>query len=163
MPSIVYKVDDTTFSNAVKNSTSIRQVLLSLNLNETGSAYRVFKKRIQILNLDTSHFVGQGHLKGKRNTWAPKLPLNKILVKNSTYNNTAALKRRLLQENKLQNKCSECGLNPKWNGKTLVLQLDHINRNYNDNRLHNLRLLCPNCHSQTSTFAGRNSGGQDRT
>lgn len=163
MPSIVYKVDDATFSAAVKSSASVRQVLLTLNLNETGSAYRVFKKRIKILGLDTSHFVGQGHLKGKTHNWANRIPLKKILIKNSSYNNTHSLKTRLIKEGLLRHECYECGAPPLWNGKPLVLQLDHINGQYNDNRIINLRILCPNCHSQTETFAGKNTGGQDRT
>jgi hypothetical protein len=55
----------------------------------------------------------------------------------------------------LEFSCSECGLD-SWLGKSLVLELDHINGIRSDNRLENLRLLCPNCHSQTETFRGRN-------
>jgi hypothetical protein len=161
MPSVAYMVDDETLYQAVKNSRSIREVLLQVGLNETGSAYRVFKKRVKILGIDTSHFLGQGHLKGKSHDWAPKIPLKKILVKNSTYNNTVALKNRLIKEGLLKNRC-ECGLESIWNGKPITLQLDHINGHYDDNRITNLRILCPNCHSQTETFAGKNqSGGHD--
>ena len=52
--------------------------------------------------------------------------------------------------------CGICGLGPEWNGMVLVLQIDHINGDSTDSRLENLRFLCPNCHSQTETFAGRN-------
>jgi len=65
------------------------------------------------------------------------------------------LKRRLLKENKIKNECSICGLS-EWNLKPLTLVLDHINGINNDDRTENLRLLCPNCNSQTSTFCGRN-------
>lgn len=77
------------------------------------------------------------------------------LTENSTYK-TKELKKRLVQESLLDYVCAECGLDPEWNGKKLVLALDHINGTNNDNRLSNLRFLCPNCHSQTDTFAGRN-------
>lgn len=56
----------------------------------------------------------------------------------------------------MEYKCACCGNTGEWNGRPLVLQLDHINGDNCDNRLENLRFLCPNCHSQTDTFAGRN-------
>jgi len=83
------------------------------------------------------------------------LPLESVMTENSTYNR-CHLKRRLIQDGIIANKCCECGLAPEWNGKKLVLVLDHINGVSNDHRKENLRLLCPNCNSQQSTFAGRN-------
>lgn len=65
------------------------------------------------------------------------------------------LKMRLMAAGLLQPVCTECGINT-WRGKPLSLELDHINGDKHDNRLENLRLLCPNCHSQTATYAGRN-------
>jgi hypothetical protein len=67
------------------------------------------------------------------------------------------LKRQLLQQGLIENKCQLCDCLPEWYGKPLVLVLDHINGVNNDNRIENLRLLCPNCNSQTETFAGRNA------
>lgn len=66
-----------------------------------------------------------------------------------------SLKRRLINEKKLNYKCALCGNTGGWNNKKLVLQLDHINGDHKDNRIENLRLLCPNCHSQTETFCTR--------
>ena len=69
------------------------------------------------------------------------------------------LKIRLIKEDVLENVCSIC-LIESWNNKPLVLQLDHINGISNDHRLSNLRLLCPNCHSQTDTYCGKNKDGR---
>ena len=85
------------------------------------------------------------------------IPLSEILVENSTYTNIARLKVRLLREGLLAAKCygEDCGLT-EWKGKPISLQLDHINGDKLDHRIENLRLLCPNCHSQTDSFAGKN-------
>jgi len=83
-----------------------------------------------------------------RNT---KIPLVKIL-QIDTQIASSKLKKRLLEEGMLKNVCSECDQKPWWNGKILVLELDHINGNPKDNRIENLRILCGHCHSQTSTF-----------
>lgn len=150
----------------VKESYSYAQVLKKLELKPIGGNYRILKNKIKKLNLDISHFTGKGHLKGKTHNWNnTKIPLEEILVEQSTYQ-SYKLKNRLLKENILENKCCECGLENKWNGKELSLHLDHINGISSDNRIENLRLLCPNCHSQTSTYAGKNkaapsSSGQD--
>jgi AraC-like DNA-binding protein len=84
------------------------------------------------------------------------IPLEDVLVEKSTYSR-GTLKRRLITEEILKNECIECGQGPEWNDKPLTLVIDHINGVNNDNRLQNLRILCPNCHTQTATFAGRNA------
>jgi DNA-binding Lrp family transcriptional regulator len=81
--------------------------------------------------------------------------LSEILIENSKYR-CGLLKERLIQNKTFQNNCFECGLKDYWNDKKIILQLDHINGNRYDNRIENLRLLCPNCHSQTKNFAGKN-------
>ena|SRR5271154_6721323 len=82
------------------------------------------------------------------------IPLEDILVIGSDYDR-GNLKKRLIENNLLKNECYVCGMGPEWNGKPLSLQIDHINGVSNDNRLENLRMLCPNCHSQTETYAGK--------
>lgn len=86
-------------------------------------------------------------------------PLQGILIANSPYTNRGRLKIRLLAAGLLKNECAICGMGPEWQGAALVMVLDHINGVNNDNRLDNLRLLCPNCNSQTPTFSGRNTLG----
>jgi hypothetical protein len=84
-------------------------------------------------------------------------PLEEILVINSKYDDRQQLVRRLLKEGLIQNKCSSCKIDPVWQCKHLVLQLDHINGINTDNRIENLRLLCANCHTQTDTFGSKNN------
>lgn len=143
------------FIEVVKTNYSIASCLMALGLKQYGGNYKTFHAKIKYLNLDITHFTGQGHLKGKTHNWSNPKPLNKILVKNSTYLTTSSLKKRILKEGLLEYKCSECGIK-EWNNKKLSLQLDHINGINDDNRIENLRLLCPNCHSQTETYTGKN-------
>lgn len=86
-----------------------------------------------------------------------KYTLDEILVENSKYKNNKYLIHILFKNNLLQNKCYKCGRDPKWQEKELVLQLDHIDGVHNNNSIINLRMLCPNCHSQTNTYTGRNN------
>jgi hypothetical protein len=144
--------------DAVRVSYSIAQVLRLLSLSPTGANYRAAHSHFVRLRLDTSHFTGQGHLRGRSHSWTPMRPLADILVLNSTYLSTADLKARLIREGILANRCYECDSPPLWRGRPLVLVLDHINGDHSDNRVQNLRLLCPNCNSQQPTFAGRNRG-----
>ena len=145
---------DQQLIDAVKNSFSYRQVFKKIGLAEN-SGYDSIKKKINSLKLDTSHFTGQAYLKGRTHNWTKKKPLKELMVRNSTYDR-GNLKKRLLKENILENKCAICGLLPEWENKKLVMVLDHINGINNDHRLENLRLLCPNCNSQQDTFCGKN-------
>lgn len=156
MPKI-RKYTDEDFANAVKNSDSIAGTLRKLNLQPTGGNYKIANARIKSLELDTSHFTGQGHLKGKTHDWAKKIPLEEILVKDSLYQQTYKLKNRLIKEGYFEEKCYRCE-RKKWNKLKIPLELEHKNGINNDNRLENLTLLCPNCHAQTTTHRGKNKG-----
>jgi 5-methylcytosine-specific restriction endonuclease McrA len=91
----------------------------------------------------------------------PRIPLEKILVQNSTFQ-TNKLRLRLLNEGIKDHQCEECK-REAWNGKPIPLELDHINGVCNDHRIENLRLLCPNCHAQTEHYRGRNAKRNRRT
>lgn len=151
-------------TKTVKSNVSISGVLKEFGLSQyNGGNYRQFHKYVRLYNIDTSHFTGQAHLKGKSHNWTKKIPLEDILVADSTYTHSSHLKKRLVENDLLEEKCLECGLTDHWNGKPITLQLDHINGDALDNRIDNLRFLCPNCHSQTPTFAGKNLvGGTDK-
>lgn len=92
-------------------------------------------------------------------TLIARIPLEEILVENSTYSSSRSLRERLILELGWKDACSneDCPINePMWLGKPITLQLDHINGVRTDNRIENLRILCPNCHSQTDTWCGKN-------
>jgi len=146
---------DEQFVAAVRDSASIAEVLRRLKLSPFGDNYRTVHRHARRLGASMAHFTGQGHLKGKTHDWAPKTPLVDILVEHSTYTCRDSLKKRLVAEGVLTYACSECGI-WTWQGKPLSLQLEHKNGVNDDHRRENLSLLCPNCHSQTDTFAGRN-------
>lgn len=77
------------------------------------------------------------------------------IIINSTYNNTHRLKNRLFEVGLKENKCECCGLT-NWNGKDISLQIHHIDGDRTNNTIENLQILCPNCHSQTDTYAAKN-------
>jgi hypothetical protein len=147
------KYTEDQFVEAVKTSTSIRQVLSKIGVKEAGGNYKVAKQKIKKLNLDTSHFTGMGWLKGKTHKHTTK-PIEYYLTKDS-YHQSYKLKLRLIAEGIKQHQCECCGIT-EWNERPSPIELDHINGNNRDNRLENLRLLCPNCHAQTDTYRGKN-------
>lgn len=140
---------------AVKKSRSIRQVLHLLGLKEAGGNYTQIQKYLEIFKIDSSHFTGRGWNKGLKRTFRPITPLDQILVKDSIFQ-SHKLKNRLFAIELKKPVCEECGWAKKSKDGRLPLELDHINGNSRDNRIENLRILCPNCHSLKPTHRGRN-------
>jgi len=140
---------------AVKNSYSYRSVLGKLKLREAGGNYAQIKKYILEYGLNIKHFKGKGWNKGLSGIGKPLIPLEEILVKNSSFQ-SYKLKKRLFKERLKPQYCEECGWRKESKDGRLPLELDHINGDSKDNRLENLRILCPNCHSLKSTHRGRN-------
>ena len=152
MVSKVYQCSEEEFIDLVMSSKTFFDIAQALGYSSNGRhSYDLIKKRCVELQLDTSHL---GQRSGNGGTIVVQ-KLDDILVENSSYQNMGSLKRRLLRENRLEYKCALCNNTGIWNNKELVLQLDHINGNHKDNRIENLRFLCPNCHSQTDTFCTR--------
>ena len=154
--SFINNYSDADFIKIVKESYYLKEVAVKIGYNLCGRGVpqktsNKIKKRIKDLNIDTTHF--------KYNE--PK-ELEFYLVNNPNINKKCnqLIKKRLIEEKHLEDKCDSCGIGNKWKfyGEevNLTLQLDHINGNPLDNRIENLRILCGNCHSCTNTFSGRN-------
>lgn len=140
-----YTTDELT--DIVNNSYSLREVIYKLGYSTgSGSNNTTLKKRLEKDNIDTSHF---SHTKRTK-----RCPEN-IFIKDSTATQKV-LRDYFLKGNYVPYKCSICGLEPIWQGKALTLILDHINGHNKDDRLENLRWVCPNCNQQLDTTGSKN-------
>jgi len=134
--------------NIVLKSTTMSDVLRSLNLQIRPGNYETVNKWCAKLNISLTHFIGKGH---GRTVPTNRISNDKMFMCPSNTNRNS-LKRRIIKNTLLPYICSECGSFPVWNNKKLTLVLDHINGNRLDCRIENLRFLCPNCNSQQPTF-----------
>ena len=114
---------------------------------DEGHRYRACKERFEFAAASWTKAVNRGELVTR-----PRRSPLELILRNSR--SRCTIKRRLLMAGKLVNRCDICGLD-EWLGKPLSVQIDHINGVRDDHRIENLRMLCPNCHSQTETFAGK--------
>jgi predicted nucleic acid-binding Zn ribbon protein len=143
------------YVKAAQNSFSVAQMCRELGIKPIGGNYQTIKNKIREYNIDISHFTGRAWNQGKRYRLInPPKPLEEILKENTSYQ-SVKLKKRLLESGLKELKC-ECCNNTEWLGEPINLELHHINGNHSDNRLENLQLLCPNCHSYTDTYRGKN-------
>lgn len=147
---------DSEIRDAIATSRSLAGVLKKLGVRPGGNQSRL-RVRIHDAGLDMSHFAGQGWRAGIRVPVVPRTPLVEVLVKGRPAPSTSDLRKRLIAEGLKQHRCERCSLT-SWNDQPIPLELDHANGRRDDNRLENLRVLCPNCHAQTETYRGRNIG-----
>lgn len=154
MENKIYKLSDEQFVELLKKSSTISEVLFKLCYTVKGNSwgYSQVKRRMDDLNLDYSIFKGKSAV--IKTNKLNNVRKEDILKENCKHQRTV-LRRYIIKNNLIPYKCAICGCT-EWQGKTLSLELDHINGVNNDNRLENLRFLCPNCHSQTSTYGSRN-------
>lgn len=147
-----YSVEDV--ETAVSNGICFTDVCKQLGLAVHGSNYETLRKIITTNKIDISHFSRTAALKrGRQNGWIAE----EVFCQNSKVPR-ASLRRLAIKFNILEYKCKECLVVNLYNNKPISLTLDHKNGITNDNRVSNLRWLCPNCHSQTPNYCGKNIG-----
>ena len=136
------------FIYIVQNSYSYKECLNKLGYySNSGALTEQLKRKIQELNIDISHF--------KKKNFCQYSSEEDIFIKDSTVIQHS-LRRCYKKGNYTPYKCSICGMKPFWQGRELTLLLDHINGQNHDDRLENLRWVCPNCNQQLETTGSRN-------
>lgn len=151
----VWRLPKEQFQAIVYASNTFSEVLRKCGLSHRSWSVSSIKRRIEAENIDASHIKRGRSSNQGRKFQGKSVPLELVMVEHSTYNR-GHLKKRLIDEGLLKNECAICSLSPVWNGKPLVLRLDHKNGIADDHRFENLQLVCPNCDSQLPTFSGRN-------
>ncbi|MFC4497608.1 HNH endonuclease [Streptomyces ovatisporus] len=146
-------LNEADLRGAVAESSSVAGTMRALGLHPSGAARSRVKHAIQTLGVPTTHFTGQGHCRGRpaRNRRTADDVLRKL--PEGAPRTRRLVLHRAMQEKGVAYECATCGTGDQWRGKRLVLEMDHVNGDRGDNRLGNLRYLCPSCHSQTPTFA----------
>ena len=137
----------------IENSKNKSEVLKKIGLKPFTGNYDTLNKYILLYDINITHFT-LGFK--KNNKPVNKISLIEILISGSTYCNTTSLKKRLYKEGLKERKCEKCGQDENWHDEHISLILDHINGVNNDNRIENLRIVCPNCNATLPTHCGKN-------
>ena len=141
----------------VKKNVSVSGVMRGLGFKTLqGGSHTYLSSVIRKWHIDTSHFTGRASNRGLSHKGGPeKKSPQEILIlrKDGKRQKSYQLRRALIESGRLY-QCSNCGLNGTWRGKPLMLEVDHLNRNFLDDRAENLAFMCPNCHCQTDGHCG---------
>ena len=149
---------DDDLLEAVRASRSYRAAIIKLGLVPAGGNYVQVQQAVERLGADTSHFTGKGWNEGWRSGYKRDeriKALQDVLIIGST-TQSYGLKKRLFHAGLKEPRCELCGWHEMSQDGRIPVELDHINGNHYDNRLENLRVLCPNCHSLQPTHRGKN-------
>lgn len=150
-------------SELCKESYSYAEVLRKAGRKQGGGTQATLRKKIEEFKIDISHFTGQAWKKQSNcspQVYKEKYSLDEILIKNSPITQKV-LREYVKRHNLLEYKCQTCGCDGNWQNGKISLEIDHINGNNSDDRIENLRYLCPNCHALTETYRGRNKASKN--
>ncbi|MFI0515200.1 hypothetical protein RKD19_005087 [Streptomyces canus] len=142
---------------AVSASTNMREVLRLLGVEVVGGQHTHISRRIKAYGIDTSHFQVPPLRGGALRRRTPDELLVEQPADHARRIQSDRL-RRAMTSMGVPERCAMCGIEAAWRGYPLPLEVDHIDGNWKDNRIENLRLLCPNCHSTTDSYRGRGKG-----
>ena len=161
--SIIWKLTKDELQKLINESSTYSEVLRKLNIQVHTSYFNMLYKKIEEENIDLLLF-------NKNKKEYTDKQISRVIKNNSfpdemffienCLRNRKDMKRRILKNRILPYECDICKNKGEWNNSILTLQIDHINGISNDNRIENIRFLCPNCHSQTDTYTGKNKAGQ---
>ncbi len=151
--SIIYSLDKDEFQKLCLSCMTLADILRHFDMHVGAGNYKTLKRRIKNENIDISHM---GNPKNRKRPRSKGVLQNKeIFIENCKHGQTV-LRRRIRKKNMLEQKCQICGLGALWQKKSITLRIDHINGISNDNRIQNLRMVCPNCDSQLKTYGAKN-------
>ena len=154
-----YSLTKKEFKKILDNASTKAEVFDEVGIIRGGNSSKTLEKAAKYFELQDEYekllersfqfnkYFNIGKRKKKSN--------EEIFCKNSKYLKRGSIKKKLIKDFGFDYECALCGNKGYWNENSLSLQLDHINGVSNDNRIENLRFLCPNCHSQTETFCGK--------
>jgi len=150
------KYEFESFKELIKNSINLVDVCRNLNISKSYGNRQTIKKYIRLYNIDISHFYIPTSKTNKQ--WS----LNEILIRDSKFTKTNDLKKKLYKEGLKNRECELCGQGEEWKGKHMSLIIDHINGINNDNRIENLRIVCPNCNATLDTHCKGSNSYRDK-